>query len=369
MRFLYFSITITRLQKMNRKKFLQNSILMFGLPLIGNNFLIGSTIPKGRKNNRIKPKALSEGNCIGLVSPASYIDEEELKNSVKNLESLGYSTYYTDKVLKRYGYFAGTDQERADDFNAMFMNKNINAVMCTRGGYGCIRILDLLDYKAIKNNPKILIGYSDITALLFAIYSQTGMISFHGPVGISTFNNFSIDSFMNVLVYAKSNYKTPLAEDDFYNPDPAFKAYTITGGKAKGILVGGNLSIAVSMLGTKYDVDYKNKILFFEEVDEEPYRIDRMLSQLILAGKFKNAAGIVLGVFKNCEKKKNNPSFDKTFTLKEVLEDRLKGLGIPVFYGMSFGHVVNKITIPFGVEAEIDADNLSLTYLEPAVEV
>ncbi|GAB4143020.1 MAG: LD-carboxypeptidase [Ignavibacteriales bacterium] len=337
--------------------------------MVGNNLVFGNLPPKEKQLKKIKPKALIEGSKVGLISPASLIEEDELKNSISNLELLGYSTYYTDKVLHRYGYFAGTDQERAEDLNAMFTNKDVDAIVCTRGGYGCMRILDLLDYKSIKNNPKILIGYSDVTALLFAIYSQTGLITFHGPVGISTFNNFSIDSFTNVLVYGKSNYKAPLAEDDFYNPDAAYRAYTITGGKAKGVLVGGNLSIAVSMLGTKYDVDYKDKILFFEEVSEEPYRIDRMFSQLILAGKFKNAAGIVLGVFKNCERKRVNPSFEKTFTLREVLEDRLKPLGIPVFYGMSFGHVTNKITIPFGVEAEIDADNLSLTFLESAVKV
>jgi muramoyltetrapeptide carboxypeptidase len=354
---------------MNRKQFLQNTAIIGGMSLISTNSLFASSKKTKSKIKKLKPNPLPEGGRIGLVSPASFIEESELKESVENLSSLGFDVNYTEKVLLKNGYLAGTDKERADDLNEMFRNKNIDAIVCTRGGYGCARILDMLDYKAISENPKILIGYSDITALLFAVYSQTGLISFHGPVGISTFNNFSIDSFVNVLMYGKKKYIAPLAEDDAFNPDPAFEPFTINSGKAKGILVGGNLSIAVSMIGTKYDVDYKNKILFFEEVGEEPYRIDRMLTQLLVSGKLKSAAGIVLGVFKNCEKRRNNPSFEKTFSLKEVLTDRLGGLGIPVFYGMSFGHVTNKITIPFGIEAEIDADNLSLTFLESAVNV
>jgi len=354
---------------MNRKQFLQNSAIIGGISLINTNSLFATPKKSQSKIRKLKPKPLLEGNKIGLVSPASYIDKSELNDSIENLSALRFNVFYTDKVLSKHGYLAGTDKERADDLNEMFRNKEIDAIVCTRGGYGCARILDFLDYKAIKDNPKILIGYSDITALLFAVYSQTGLISFHGPVGISTFNNFSIDSFVNVLMYVKNRYIAPLAEDDAFNPDLAYEPFTINSGKAKGILVGGNLSIAVSMIGTKYDVDYKNKILFFEEVGEEPYRIDRMLTQLIVSGKLKSAAGIVLGVFKNCERKRNNPSFEKTFGLKEVLLDRLGGLEIPVFYGMSFGHITNKITIPFGIEAEIDADNLSLTFLESAVNV
>lgn len=352
---------------MKRKDFLKSSVLATGSFLLSAKSISANSDLKKKNLKVIKPRFLKDGANIGLIAPASYIDESELEDSKNNLATLGFNTFNTERILKRFGYLAGDDKNRADDLNEMFRNNKIDAIVCVRGGYGCMRMLDLIDYEMIKKNPKILIGYSDITALLFALYSQAGLVAFHGPVGTSTFNNYSVDSFVNVLMYGKKNYIPPLAEDDFYNQDPAYARYTINSGKAQGVLIGGNLSIVVSMLGTKYDVDYSGKIIFLEEISEEPYRIDRMLSQLILAGKFKNAAGIVLGVFKNCERKRINPSFEETFKLREVLEDRLKGLGIPAFYGFSFGHVTNKITIPFGIKAEIDADNLSLKYLEAAV--
>lgn len=352
---------------MKRKDFIKTTLLTAGTAFMPVNLSAGN-LNIGRKIKAIKPKPLFDGAKIGLIAPASYIDDIELSDSQKNLSSLGFSSISTERILKRFGYLAGDDKNRADDLNEMFVRKDVDAIVCVRGGYGCMRMLDMIDYKSVKKNPKILIGYSDVTALLFALYSQTGLIGFHGPVGTSTFNNYSIDSFINVLMYGKKNYSPPLAEDDSYNEDSAFERYTINSGKAKGVLIGGNLSIVVSLLGTKYDVDYSGKIIFLEEIDEEPYRIDRMLSQLIMAGKFKKAAGIVLGIFRKCERKKFNPSFETTFRLKEVLEDRLKRLGIPVFYGFSFGHVTNKITLPFGINAEMDADNFSLTYLESAVQ-
>lgn len=351
---------------MKRKDFLKTALLTAGSVVLPTKSFPAEK-NWNRKKEIIKPLSLKDNATIGLIAPASYIDENELIDSKNNLADLGFKTLNTERILKQCGYLAGDDKNRADDLNEMFGRKDVDAIVCVRGGYGCARMLDMIDYKSIKKNPKILIGYSDITALLFALYSQVGLITFHGPVGTSTFNNYSIDSFVNVLMYGKKNYLPPLAEDDLYNEDLAYSRYTINSGKTQGILIGGNLSIVVSMLGTKYDVDYSGKIIFLEEIGEEPYRIDRMLSQLRLAGKFKNAAGIVLGVFKNCERKRINPSFEATFKLRDVLEDRLKGLGIPVFYGFSFGHVTNKITIPFGIKAEMDADNFSLKYLESAV--
>ena len=351
---------------MKRKDFLKTALLTASSVVLPTKSFPAEK-NRNKKKEIIKPLALKDNATIGLIAPASYIDENELIDSKNNLADLGFKTLNTDRILKRFGYLAGDDKNRADDLNEMFSRKDVDAIVCVRGGYGCARMLDMIDYKLIKKNPKILIGYSDITALLFALYSQVGLITFHGPVGTSTFNNYSIDSFVNVLMYGKKNYLPPLAEDDLYNEDLAYSRYTINSGKTQGILIGGNLSIVVSMLGTKYDVDYSGKIIFLEEIGEEPYRIDRMLSQLILAGKFKNAAGIVLGVFRNCERKRINPSFEATFKLRDVLEDRLKGRGIPVFYGFSFGHVTNKITIPFGIKAEMDADNFSLKYLESAV--
>jgi len=200
--------------------------------------------------------------------------------------------------------------------------------------------------------------------LLYGIYAKTGLVCFHGPVGISTFNDFSVYNFENVLMNPSSRFNmVSLAE----KKDTDYQIIPIRSGVAKGELVGGNLSIVVSLIGTQYDVDTKGKILFLEEVGEEPYRVDRMLTQMIEANKFKGLNGLALGVFKNCEVKKEDPSFKTSFSLLEVLQDRLYGLGIPVIYGLSFGHIENKFTLPFGVNARLDVGNQILSLIENAV--
>jgi muramoyltetrapeptide carboxypeptidase len=308
----------------------------------------------------IKPPRIKRGDKIGLVAPGGYITEDELQQSIKNLKSLDFVPVPSVNILKRFGYLAGEDIERADDLNKMFADKEIKGIICARGGYGCARILPYLDYQVIKNNPKVLVGYSDVTALLFGIYAKTGLVCFHGPVGISTFNDFSIQYFRNVLLNQIKDLQLISKSDN--SPIKIIKS-----GKATGILAGGNLSIVVSLIGTPYDVDFKGKIVYLEEIGEEPYRIDRMLTQMIQSGKFDGAAGIALGVFHKCEPKEKDPEFPKSFTLFEVLEDRLFKLGIPAIYGLSFGHITDKFTLPFGTLAELDTINQSLTLLEPAV--
>jgi len=313
----------------------------------------------------IKPKRIAPGNTIGLITPGSFIHEDSLKESITNLENLGFKVVYTDNVLARSGYLGGTDKQRADDLNAMFARKDVDAIVCTRGGYGCARILPMLNYDTIKANPKILIGYSDITALCCGISARTGLVTYHGPVGTSTFNDFSVNNFKNVLMYPSDNFRLYNAQEDPGKQD--YQVYPIRSGKAEGGLCGGNLSIVCSLIGTPYDINTDGKIVFLEEVEEEPYRIDRMLTQMILAGKFDKAKGIALGVFTQCEKREQNAGFSTSFNLKEVLIDRLYNLNIPVIYGMSFGHIVNKFTLPFGVNARLDVDNQCVTLLEPAV--
>ncbi|MFA6596996.1 MAG: LD-carboxypeptidase [Ignavibacteriaceae bacterium] len=317
------------------------------------------------KTKIIKPKKLNVGDTIGLVSPGGFITEEQLEESKTNMTSLGFSVIAAKNILNRFGYFAGTDRQRAEDLHEMFGNKKIDGIVCVRGGYGCARVLDFLDFNLIKRNPKALIGYSDITALLYGIYSQTGLIGFHGPVATSTFNEFSVTNFKNVLMNPRK--KTPLyiAEEDPAKSE--YKPFIIRSGKAEGKLVGGNLSIVASLIGTKYDVDSKGKIIFLEEVGEEPYRVDRMLTQMIQAGKFKHAAGVALGVFSKCEPKPDESGIANSFSLSEVLQERLFQLKIPVLYGLSFGHIVNKFTLPFGINAELDVDNQKLTLLEEGV--
>lgn len=309
---------------------------------------------------------MKTGDTIGLIAPAGYVSEKESEEAIANLESLGFKVVKGKHLLQRSGYLAGADEQRAEDINAMFADKNINGIVCIRGGYGCARLLHLLDYKMIRRNPKVLVGYSDITSLLYAIFSQTGLICFHGPVGTSTYNEYSVANFTATLMNPNLLY-------NFYNAEPEKdkaeqNIYSIRSGKATGRLVGGNLSIAASLVGTPYDVDTNGAIIFLEEIREEPYRIDRMLTQMIQAKKFDNAAAVMLGVFSRCEAKENLEGSITSFTLSEVLYDRLYSLGVPVIYGMSFGHVTNKMTIPFGCNAALDVDNQILRFEELPVK-
>jgi muramoyltetrapeptide carboxypeptidase len=313
----------------------------------------------------IKPAKLKNGDMIALVTPGSYITEQEKEESINNLRSLGFYVAFSDKLMQKNGYFSATDEERAADLNEMFERKDIQGIMCARGGYGCARILPFLDYELIENNPKPLIGFSDATALLYAILKNCGLITFHGPVSISTFSSFSNKNFRNVLLNPSDQLEIENSKTgNNFNP---YGIKVISDGKAEGELVGGNLSIVVSLIGTEYDIDFSNKIIFLEEFVEEPYRIDRMLTQMIQAGKFENASGVALGVFKLCEPDKTNPAFDDSFTLMEVLEDRLGKLGIPVVYGLSFGHVSDKFTLPFGIKAELNSETKQIKLLESGV--
>ncbi|NWF90874.1 MAG: LD-carboxypeptidase [Ignavibacteriaceae bacterium] len=315
--------------------------------------------------NKIKPPRLIPGDTLGLAAPGSYISEDELKDSIANLEMLGFEVTYNERILSKTGYLAGDDKSRAAELHSMFADKKVKGIICARGGYGCQRILPMLDYDLIKMNPKVLIGYSDITALVNAIYLKTGLITFHGPVGISSFNEFSVKYFNEVLINPSANLILESAKGEDQKDDE--KIQTIFSGKAVGELVGGNISVINSLIGTEFDFNAEGKIIFLEEIGEEPYRIDRMLTQLIQAGKFEKAAGIALGVFKNCEPKEKDPSFDSSFSLMEVLFDRLSRLNIPIIYGLSFGHIKNKFTLPVGIKAELDTMNQTITLLENAV--
>ena len=358
---------------MNRKKFITSlSVASFGAAIIPYTALQPSRLQeRNREGYRIdeppiiKPPRLKSGDKLAIVAPGSYISDEELQDSIKNLNQLGFQTTYSEKVLLQSGYFAGSDKDRAEDLMEKFLDKSVKGIVCARGGYGCSRILPMLDYNVIRSNPKVLIGYSDVTALIYGIYRKSGLIAFHGPVGTSSFNDYSVNNFNKVLMNPESTclFKNSNGGED----ENVYGVTSIVKGKGKGRLVGGNLSIMVSLIGTEFDVDYSGKIIFIEEVGEEPYRVDRMLTQLIQAGKFNNVAGVMMGIFRKCEVKENSDLTAKSFNLMEVLKDRLSSLKIPVVYGMSFGHVKDKFTIPFGALAELDADKQTFTLLEKAV--
>ncbi len=353
------------MKRRNFIKTLSSAALLTSLPAVDGFARTAVSVNPGGKEI-IKPKRLKQGDTIGLIAPGSLLSEDELKESVENLKSMGFKPVYTERILARDGYLAGTDGQRSADVNEMFGRKDVDGIVAARGGYGCTRILPMLDYDTIKRNPKVLVGYSDITALLYGIYEETGLICFHGPVGISTFNDFSDFYFKNVLMFPHNKITMYNAASDSSRGE-AYKTTTIRSGIAEGELAGGNLSLVVSVIGTPYDVDTEGKIVFLEEVGEEPYRVDRMLTQMLEAGKFDKAAGIMLGVFLNCVSKSKESGINSSFSVLEVMFDRLYDLGIPVVYGMSFGHITNKFTLPFGLKARLDSLDQTLTLLEPAV--
>jgi len=349
---------------MKRREFIRNSTLLTGVATIsGINTVHGNPENKASQPTKIKPSRLRKGDTVGLITPAGYISDEQLEEAIENIEALGFKPYFTKNIHDKYGYLAGKDNVRANDLNHMFENDNVDGIFCVRGGYGVARMLRQINYDAIKANPKVLVGYSDITALHYAIYSQTGLVTFHGPVATSTFNEFSVDNLVKTIMTPEE--KTVFTPADDSGSD--YDIYTIREGKAKGELIGGNLSIAVTFLGTPYDVDYKNKILYLEEIDEKPYRVDRMLTHLYQSGKLEEVAGVALGIFRKCDSKVGSAKGEHSLSLKEVLYNKLYDLGVPVIYGLSFGHVENKYTIPFGIEAELDVLTKTLTLTEPAV--
>ncbi len=347
---------------LTRKTFLKRTAMLAGSVLFAKSYAFSEIKSNKIKMDKIVPKRLKKGDRIGLVTPAGVITELQLKETIEQVEKLGYKTYYQPSVLSEYGYLAGTDQERADELMHMFTNTEVDAILCVRGGYGAIRINKLLDFDKIRVNPKILIGYSDITALISSIYENAGLVAFHGPVGISSFNEYTIESFEDILLHPSRKYKYSYEREAESENNPEFDFYTITEGKAEGELIGGNMSVLVSMIGSEFEPDFENKLVYLEEIDEKTYKVDRMLTQLLQASNLHKAAGIVLGVFANC-----NVNDAPTFTLKETLIQLLAPLNIPTVYGFPFGHVSNKMTIPTGVLAQLNADKKTLKLTEKAV--
>lgn len=307
----------------------------------------------------IKPKVLHRGDVIGLTSPASPPSSmEALSKGIRYLEQLGYRVEVSSNIYKKRGYLAGTDQERVCGFHELFRNRYVKAIFTVRGGYGSIRLLRLLDYALVRRNPKILLGYSDITALQLALFSQTGLVSFSGPMLTTEMAEGLSSEAEERLWQCLTSAKTP--------PPIVIKKkkYTVyQPGISKGRLIGGNLSVVSSLLGTKYFPDLKNSIWFFEETDERPYRIDRMLQQLKTAGKFDNAAGIIIGDFTDCSPQPSKPSL----TLRQVLKDTFECATFPVMGSLQYGHIKNLLTLPIGIRVQINTKRGSLYFLEGGV--
>lgn len=309
----------------------------------------------------IKPKKLQNNDLIGIISPASTPNDlDKIERGVKYLEKLGYRTKVGKNVGKKHGYLAGSDNERLDDLHNAFFDKEIKAVFCLRGGYGSGRILDKIDFNLIKKNPKIFVGYSDITALQMSIYKKTGLITFAGPMVASDFseeiNQFAEENFWKVLTTSRKIGK-------IYNPRNE-KFFILNSGRAEGKIIGGNLSLIISLMGTEYLPVFKNSILLIEEIGEEPYRIDRMLNQLKMAKVFKDVKGVILGRFVDCYEKKSE---ENPITLNEVIENYFGTLKIPVIYSVSHGHIKENLTIPIGINCNLNASRGFIELTESAV--
>jgi len=295
---------------------------------------------------QIKPRRLCPGDTIGVIAPASPGDLELSMAGVRWLQERGFRVQLGRTVEQAQGYLAGSDADRANDINSMFSSPEIDGIFCLRGGYGTMRLLDLLDYDGIRTHPKVFIGYSDITALHICIGQRTGLVTFHGPMVASDMGK-GLSQYTWDSLYQAITSPEPLGvvSNPPLSPPPMF----IAPGRAQGYLTGGNLSLVAGTLGTPYEINTRGKILCLEEVGEAPYRIDRMLTQLLLAGKLQDAAGIVLAACADCD-----DSDDPTgFTLEEVLQDRLGGLNKPVLYNLYFGHTPDKVTLPMGVMAAL----------------
>ncbi len=308
---------------------------------------------------RIKPRRLRPGATIGVIAPAGPGSQEQTDAGIAWLEQAGFRIKPGKTVSQELGYLAGPDDLRAADLNYMFADPAVDGIICLRGGYGTMRLLELLDYDLIRQNPKVFVGYSDITALHTAIGQRTGLVTFHGPMVAS-------DMGKDLPLYTWEYFLQAVAEPAplglIANPAQAPAPEFIAPGTAAGPLTGGNLSLIAATLGTAYEIDTAGKILCLEDVGEAPYRLDRLLTQLTLAGKLQAAAGIVFDVCADCEPEAKPPSF----TVAEVLAERLGSLGKPVLINLHFGHTADKATLPLGVEATLRPEDGGLVIIETA---
>jgi len=303
----------------------------------------------------IRPRPLKKGDRIGLIGTSGPAKKERIEPSINAMEELGLEVVLGKSCKCHHGYLSGSDKIRADDINEMFEDKTIKGIFAIRGGYGAGRILDMLDYNMIKRNPKVFAGYSDVTALHNVFNEKCKLITFHTPMASTEFykgvDNYTMDYFIRNIFSDK-----PLGI--LKNPDGQ-EIKTLVNGKAIGKLVGGNLSLVTSSMGTPHELDTKGKILFLEDVDEYPYKIDRMLLQLKQCGKFRDAAGIILGSWNGCDPIEGSGSL----TLIEIFEELIKTENKPTIYNLACGHGTPTISIPLGAKVKINGERKEIVIL------
>lgn len=321
---------------------------------------------RSNSNRLIKPQRLQPGDIVGIAAPASAPpDPKAMDRIMSQVERLGFKPKLAPNVRARLGFLAGTDRERASDLMRLFKDKSVKGIICLRGGYGTARILNLLDYAIIRRNPKVFAGYSDITTLHCALAVKAGLVTFHSPMlneglGAKTFPAFSNESFLRNVTGAKPSGSIRSGSGE--------KSFSILRrGVAQGRLVGGNLSVLVTTIGTPYQLTFKNRILFFEDIGEKPYQLDRLITHLLNAGLLQQVSGIAVGMNRDCEDPAAAKAKEYRQTAADVLKERLTPLGVPVVIGLPFGHLPLNATIPIGVRATLDAIKGDLIITESAV--
>ncbi|HSU57348.1 MAG TPA: LD-carboxypeptidase [Candidatus Dormibacteraeota bacterium] len=325
----------------------------------------------------IKPERLTYGDTVGLISPASAPpDPKAIDRSVAVLERLGFKLKLGANARKRWGFLAGSDRDRASDLMNMFTDRKVKAIFCVRGGYGSARLLPLLDFKTIRAHPKIFVGYSDITSLHCALLVKSNLASFHGPMLNSELieadcPEFTVQHLLRSLMDTQpigALFRCASDKSKFKVCPPKLPAPTVfRRGKATGQLLGGNLSVLCTTLGTRWQPSFKKKILFLEDLAEVPYRLDRMLTHLLNAGVLQQVAGVCFGINHNCHDPKAKKMKEYRQTMEDVMKERLLPLRVPLVAGLPFGHILTNATVPIGVRGTLDGNRGDLVIEEPAV--
>ena len=366
------------MQRRDFGKWLALAAASASVPTLANAKSVGDASVRARafapkpRRRLIKPAALKPGDLVGLIAPSGVMDDATIEKGVRNLQAMGLKVKISSNIRATRGGYAGTVSQRLSDLHGMFLDKEVKAIWAARGGSGCSALLPQIQYDLIRGNPKIFVGYSDITALHLAIYRHAGLVTFHGPVAPSTPTDYAVTQMQAVLMYPRPQIEIVMSIENERKAvaQPEFQLRTFRHGVAEGRLIGGNLSVLTALIGTPYAAEIENHLLFLEDVGEPPYRIDRMLTQLQQSvGKrgendgLKRAAGIMLGVFSRIRANDG----DASLTLNEVLDDHFGALPIPAVAGFSFGHIPDQFTLPIGVKARLDTANQTLTLLEAAV--
>ena len=300
-----------------------------------------------KDNKSVRPPRLKPGDTIGIVAPAGPFDPEKFMKGKTVLESMGFQTFFDEGIFQKHGFLAGTDIQRADQVNRLFADPTVQAIACARGGYGTMRILSFLDFETTQKHPKIFLGFSDISAMLSVLYDQCGLVTFHGPV---------VTTLANATEKTLTALQTALTSPTALELTPG-NGKVIKPGVCSGLLAGGNLTTLCHLVGTSYTPNLKGKILLLEDVGEMPYRIDRMLTQMKLAGCFNGISGLILGAFKEC---------GHLNEIVEIFNNIFENADIPILAGFDMGHGEHNLTIPMGLGATLDTDKKRLLFDEPA---